>query len=1717
MWRKRLLYVIVIAFILTLSNQKVESATCSDCGFFDSQAACGVACGGDPSRCQQTPCMDNSNCWKCVTKMDKYCYVPPFVSIGASAPGLVMFVMGRDHKLYYEAYNDASDLDDDGKLDVGYKHSITYYGYFDPYKCYKYDGQGNNAKFVPVRKTNDKYCGGAGEWSGNFLNWLTMSRMDVLRKVLYGGHRESDSTSETVLSGAYIPQDAHSWGKEISGEINDERSYVPNIDKLVPFGKPGTGKRHLFCVVSKSDGNVPVIRVLTNKSNRIWEWASKERPVCDDSLGKPDEYVVKVKVCDPSVGLEPNCKYYPSGGGIYKPIGLLQKYGEPKSNEKVCSKSFKSCNTDADCTPYDTHGLCIDKAQMYFGLLTGSYTKNTSGGVLRKNIWTLLDEINSNNGIFQSSENVPGNIILTLDRMKVIGFRYSDYTYQDSSGGNCGWITDHPLQEGECRMWGNPIAEMMYEALRYLAGKGTPTSAFTYSGTQDSTLNLPKPAWGIKKGNTYYQVPQLFPWCSKPFMIVLSDINPSYDSDQLPGSSFGSLTGDLNNLNVTDLLANTISPNESISGNYFIGQSGSQNDFVCSPKNVSSLATIRGLCPEEPTKQGSYYSAAVAYYGNTAFSDNFQGNNKFTNVKTYSVALASPIPDIAIKVGNNTVRISPFGKSVSGCLGVYSNCAQKCTLSKDSKDSKENLIISACQSGAFCPTNQIVDFYVDQVNYDSGGNLTSAKFRINFEDVEQGADHDMDAIILYEITLIGNNQIKVKLTSEYAAGCIDQVLGFVISGTTEDGQWLVVKDKDASADGDTPSVVAGMPLTWEKTFTVSGNAALQLKDPLWYAAKWGGFDDINGNKKPDLRQEWDKDGDDIPDTYFKVTNPLKMEEQLESVFLDILKRVSSGTTVVAIPPTSTVEASVLARTYFYPEKTYASGTIKWAGELATLWFDSYSLMRENTDNAGESDTQKIMDIMKDYPLAFVFNESSYVGYIYKDLNSDGKPKSCTHDTRPTLEDIIPVFASGSMLVQRDPDTRIIKTAIDGNGDGKISSTEVSDFATSLKSDLKTYWSYDDLGSCDDNCAESVIKYVRGYDKPSPSGDSFRLRQSDSTTSNNKLTWKLGDTIYSTPRIAPNTAVNGYDIKYNDLTYFRFIKNTIKSQTPIIIMGANDGMIHAFRLGKMEDISPPTANNEGKQVTRLTSDQPLGQEEWNYIPYNVLPYLRWYCQESYCHIPMVETTFTIVDASINGDPNDTRGDGSWRRLLIAQMGLGGTPITVGGKTFSSSIIVMDITDHLNPTLLWEQPLPDRTLTFATPGIVRLGDKDKNGQWYLVIGSGPTAITTTSLSYPASPKIYVLDLKTGDLKATLSIPGASNQAVGDMLSTDLDLPMGDYQVDDVYFGTYNDSSGALYRLRIRNGSNYVTNPGQWIITKVIDAGRPVFAAPAVTHDENGVRWLYFGTGIYLTSSHAAPTNEKFFGIIEQDGCWTGSGNCPDPNTLGLIDTTNTTFTEGKADQYVCQCPGGIQIGSSGYCTTRPDGSIDCRPPCPSGAEQVITEVKGATLSGASGSISNCNGKTELDAIECVQKAIYKYDDQSQGLVFYKGGWVRTLTGEKLYSSPVVVGGAVLATPFKPTTDICSAGGTTSMLALYYTTGTPYYQPLIIAPGGTEVTNTGVTIKAEVSIAVGPPPTKTSIVLMQHEDTVTALTQVSVAPIPTGIRNLLPKDKFIQWIVK
>src|SRR5690606_20873614 len=190
----------------------------------------------------------------------------------------------------------------------------------------------------------------------------------------------------------------------------------------------------------------PRLRYITNSSYRIWEWVSIERPVAGDkckhggtgpSCGTIVDRKVRVAVCVEGK-LEENCQIYPNGKS--KPTGILHDFGE------------------AD--------------RMYFGLLTGSYAKNTAGGTLRSNMGSFSQEINSNNGRFVNNNGYIKNdgIVATINRLKTIEFDGNTYS--------CGWITNGPISDGQCSMWGNPIGEMMYETMRYFAGASGPHSAY---------------------------------------------------------------------------------------------------------------------------------------------------------------------------------------------------------------------------------------------------------------------------------------------------------------------------------------------------------------------------------------------------------------------------------------------------------------------------------------------------------------------------------------------------------------------------------------------------------------------------------------------------------------------------------------------------------------------------------------------------------------------------------------------------------------------------------------------------------------------------------------------------------------------------------------------------------------------------------------------------------------------------------------------------------------------------------------------------------------------------------------------------------------------------------------------------------------------------------------------------------------------------------------
>jgi type IV pilus assembly protein PilY1 len=145
------------------------------------------------------------------------------LTVARAVRPIVMLALSNDEQLYKYAYDDFTDIDNDGVLDLTYDNAYEYYGYFGPGLCYDYLG----GQFVPTGQALNHQC--SGYWSGNLLNWATMTRMDLLRRVLYGGKRSVDTAAGTVLERALIPPDMHAFAKVFapSGGASDVALYTP--------------------------------------------------------------------------------------------------------------------------------------------------------------------------------------------------------------------------------------------------------------------------------------------------------------------------------------------------------------------------------------------------------------------------------------------------------------------------------------------------------------------------------------------------------------------------------------------------------------------------------------------------------------------------------------------------------------------------------------------------------------------------------------------------------------------------------------------------------------------------------------------------------------------------------------------------------------------------------------------------------------------------------------------------------------------------------------------------------------------------------------------------------------------------------------------------------------------------------------------------------------------------------------------------------------------------------------------------------------------------------------------------------------------------------------------------------------------------------------------------------------------------------------------------
>lgn len=388
--------------------------------------------------------------------------------------------------------------------------------------------------------------------------------------------------------------------------------------------------------------------------------------------------------------------------------------------------------------------------------------------------------------------------------------------------------------------------------------------------------------------------------------------------------------------------------------------------------------------------------------------------------------------------------------------------------------------------------------------------------------------------------------------------------------------------------------------------------------------------------------------------------------------------------------------------------------------------------------------------------------------------------------------------------------------------------------TGLSTDQQTEL-HTNISNVNDGLGIERVAYLRG--------DQSNERTVDPDTGTITGTFRsrsslLGDIVNSDPHY-----VGTPDFRYHLLAgtegeaYTTFRNNTTyRNRTPMLYVGANDGMVHAFNAATMV-------------------------ESFAYVPNGVFPKLTALTSPDYSHMYLVDGSPRSGDAYING---------GWKTVLVGGLGAGG-----------KSIYALDITNPAGfgaSNVLWEYSHANLGYTFSQPTIVRL----RTGQWAAIFGNG---YNSTGQADP-SAQLFIVNLADGQLIKLIDTGANSGNTTGEVpaglhngLSTPTPVDVnGDRITDYVYAG---DLYGNLWKfdLTASQVSNwdvaYKSGQTRIPLFRATDASgnrQPITSRVEVGSHSSSGRMIYFGTGKYLeTGDNTVPDDplvQTFYGVHDND---------------------------------------------------------------------------------------------------------------------------------------------------------------------------------------------------------------------------------------------------------
>ncbi|MEM7402254.1 MAG: hypothetical protein AAF304_09935, partial [Pseudomonadota bacterium] len=708
---------------------------------------------------------------------------------------------------------------------------------------------------------------------------------------------------------------------------------------------------------------------------------------------------------------------------------------------------------------------------------------------------------------------------------------------------------------------------------------------------------------------------------------------------------------------------------------------------------------------------------------------------------------------------------------------------------------------------------------------------------------------------------------------------------------------------------------------------------------LMRAAAMGGFNDRNNDNEPDNKSvtdfvsyinsnggvcpvnEWDEDGNCVPDTFYFANDGFALEAELLAAFESILKRVSAGGSASVLAGTTSGQGAIY-EARFEQERATVNHSASWIGDVSGTFVDSFGRLREDGDgdqSLSEADYSKdgIISMCEDSDNRVV---RVHVADSIASLPTTAEFTACNSTKYDkSLFDIKRIWsAAGELADLSDTQAtsqrtytnttgRYILTGIDGSGsgakDGLVTSAEQQAFLPSAFNS-GTYDRHGLLLATDSTEAANVVNFTRGKSQ----GDNELRKRKVIDKDGSLVTWRLGDIIYSSPKSVSRPPENYHQIYSGNSNFstYRDFFDTYRNRRAVVFAGGNDGMLHAFNGGYF---NPATLQYEKGYSS--TTQYELGTELWAYVPYNALPHLKYLSDPDYGgqdgdHIALVDAEPRIFDVRIFNDSTFSGGvngqssvdhPNGWGTILVGGMRFGGGPVEVDtdndgsvDQTLRSSVYILDITDpEKPPQLLMEYSSSELgfTVSNATPVVQNNGSgKD---EWYLLLGSGPRHATTPQAALQngtsdQSAKLFLFNLKTMQLETNFGTAGiltmndaadASDAFITGLYPVDYNL---DSQTDAVYISTVNGTSGnfagKLYRLTLRNsdGSGAIDSGAyravsSWSADIMLNNTGPITAISNAGLDQSGNRWVYFGTGRFLVRADSADNSQQsFYGIKE-----------------------------------------------------------------------------------------------------------------------------------------------------------------------------------------------------------------------------------------------------------